>query len=169
MLSLIFGQHCKNFPSYFQQWILNYDNFLSFTQSTKRFKLWIYECCSSWTSQSFPIHRWDWNWEFQNISLDCNSKFFPCFHILPDWEDCLSDRVYVLGRGVDIHDVNVCGRLSDGNSFQAQMMGKFSNFLAVALLPPPQPLCCFWKKPHLLTNTSFCTDSTYAIIISQLR
>ena len=34
-----------------------------FAQFLLRFKIEIFECCSSWTSQFFPIHE-RWNWDF---------------------------------------------------------------------------------------------------------
>ena len=81
----------------------------------------IFEFWSSRTSQFFVIHGWDWKLGFCNICLDCTSNFFPvhwtvrklgflrfpCFHILSDWKDCLSSRVYVLVRGVNVHHVTI--------------------------------------------------------------
>ena len=75
---------------------------LSFAQFTKRFKIRIFECCSSWTSQFSPIHGRDLKSVFLNISLVLPniSQFTKQFE---NCGDCLSGRVYVMGRG---HDTN---------------------------------------------------------------
>ena len=49
----------------------------SFFQFTKRLKIKIFECGSSWTSQFFPIMDKIENWDFGILIQNNASKFFP--------------------------------------------------------------------------------------------
>ena len=84
-----------NSTSYFQNWNINY--VVTFLNSSKDSKLkffnvglklyfqffpnsqWdgIFECCSSWTSQFFPIHDRYGKLRSLNVSPNCTSKYFP--------------------------------------------------------------------------------------------
>ena len=57
---------------------------------------------------------------------------FPCFHILPDCEDCFPGRVYVISRGANIHFLTILRQFR------------------------------YWKHfPSLISNFSWgCTDPT---------
>ena len=45
----------------------------------KRRKIGIFQYCSSWTFQFFPIHERDGKSGFLNVSLGCTSKFLPIY------------------------------------------------------------------------------------------
>ena len=85
-----------NYPSCFQQW--NWDWNIIFPNSSIDAKLrflnvgprlyfqiisnsqrgfGIFKCCSSWTSQFFPVYHKDRKLGFLKTSLDCIFKFFP--------------------------------------------------------------------------------------------
>ena len=57
--------------------------------------------------------------------------------VLSDCEDCFSDRVYVMGRGPDIHYETILLQFNRWKPFlQACVRVKIAKFSEVTLLPP---------------------------------
>ena len=116
MLSSKCGQPCVSSLSYLQQWnligtqlfpihqkIQNCDfGILVLGCTSKFFPIHkeigngFFECCFSWIPQFFPIYVRDWKLGFSK---------FPWFYILSSCGNCLSGRVYVMGRGADIYSL----------------------------------------------------------------
>ena len=127
---------------------------LIFPNSWKRLKIWILEYLQVFSS-SLNSSEWD---------------FFPCFNIVSDCEDCLSGRLYVLGKGACSHYVTILWLMTClKHCCQTYMTIKIAKFSwgSTATTTPNSPVL-FWNKPYFFANSSLCSDSSqYAIIISK--
>ena len=77
---------------------------LNFYQSMEEIKNWDFGILPTFFQFTKQLGNWD---------------LFPCFYVLPDREDCLSGRVYVLGREANSHYVTILWQVKWKHCLQA--------------------------------------------------